>query len=157
MGGAGSVGQSSVIAGTYSSGGGTINSDGGGANTALLYRQISNSVTMFFSPGNEVGAAIGIVQGTLGQYNTSQTSDIGGNRGINGYGAGGGGGNIDNNRIRYGGLNAGNGANSNIPSAATAAAANFGGGGGGSAAANPVRAGSNGGSGVCIIKYWSAL
>jgi hypothetical protein len=157
MGGAGSVGQNVTIAGTYASGGGSINSDGGGSNTALLYRTISNSVTMFFSPGNETGALINIVQGTLGQNNSSQTTDVGGNRGINGYGAGGGAGNIDNNRTRSGGLNAGNGANSANGTNATPATANRGGGGGGAAGANPVRAGSNGGSGVCIIKYWSAL
>ena len=77
------------------------------------------------------------------------------NPGLNGFGAGGGGsihGTNASNSI-FGGVNAGNGGRYTV-SAAENGVANYGGGGGG-AARNA--SGGNGGSGVCIIKYWSAL
>ena len=77
------------------------------------------------------------------------------NPGVNGYGAGGGGASTSwSINYSYAGQNAGEGALSNANG--TNAAANFGGGGGGSAYQGGFRLGGNGGSGICIIKYWSA-
>lgn len=79
--------------------------------------------------------------------------DFSGGRGINGYGSGGGAGN-SNNWVIQGGLGAGRGGAYTYTAAGASGDANRGGGGGGSYGAN---VGGNGGSGICIIKYWSAL
>jgi len=97
------------------------------------------------------------VLGTPGaQQRAGLSSDvIPANPGLNGYGAGGGGASTSwSINYSYAGVNAGEGAMSNANG--TNAAANFGGGGGGSAFQGGFRTGGNGGSGVCIIKYWSA-
>jgi hypothetical protein len=91
---------------------------------------------------------IAVKQGTVGYV--SGNGRYPGNAGINGYGAGGGGAVTQTGYTIGGGLNAGDGATG--VAASTLATANFGGGGGG---ANATFAGSAGGSGVCIIKYWS--
>jgi hypothetical protein len=107
----------------------------------------SGVVALFPTPG--------IKQGGYGLITTSAISRSG-NTGLNGFGAGGGGGQAaSNTKTQFGGLNAGDGALSGV--VATAATANRGGGGGGACYSNALYNATNGGSGVCIIKYWSAF
>jgi hypothetical protein len=98
---------------------------------------------------NNVGSPrLSVIQGTLGY-----TTDFAfGNPGLNGYGAGGGGATAQASAI-FGGLNAGAGAFS--VTAGTSGTANFGGGGGGGAYSAAHYAAGAGGSGTCIIRYWS--
>lgn len=120
------------------SGGTSYAGSGGGAGVpAITY---GYNVQVF-----DMGSMNSVSQGTAG---LNQNLGYPGNPGINGYGAGGGGGS-QFNRIN-GGLNAGHGGfPSNAP---TAGAANRGGGGGGGYSS--AYAGASGGSGICIIKYW---
>lgn len=133
--------------GTTSGSSGFVAGSGGGAfQYAFIDTYASNTPNMF-----ELGIG---KQGTPGTG--QQTRPITGNPGINGYGAGGGGGtgwNAYNNPI-MGGLNAGDGANGQGNTSATTATANRGGGGGGASGWNGYPS-SAGGSGICIIKYWS--
>jgi hypothetical protein len=143
--------------GSYSSTGGQgqvspSRNAGSGGGAALLDFIIGSTITRY---NRNLLDGLYNTQGTQGLAENAQYWP--GNLGINGYGAGGGGGsNNTSATIRcVGGLNAGNGANDGV--VASAATANFGGGGGGAAvgASAVFRAASAGGSGVCIIRYWS--
>ena len=145
--------------GTFGSGGGqgynvggSNSGSGGGASTFFVPNTNTGSSTQYSA---QFSQGVFVNQGTFGY--TFNTLFFPGNPGINGYGSGGGGAStstITAQRIP-GGLNAGIGAIETT--AATAGAANFGGGGGGGTSTNvdtPRLAGA-GGSGVCIIRYWS--
>jgi hypothetical protein len=141
--------------GTLSNASTRIELGSGGGNSSTTTNTGGNGGGAGPVSGAAVQPQYGIKQGMLG-YSNGQVNNAG-NPGINGYGAGGGGA-VSNTSLKtqFAGLNAGDGATNAV--AAIAAVANFGGGGGG-ASHNGVtlRAGSNGGSGVCIIKYWSAF
>lgn len=152
-GGGQSSDQNNPTAGQVASGGGqgtpTNGQSGSGGGAALVsYPFVSTSL---LSANLQSNGAIAIVQGSFG-YRSLASFVITGNPGINGYGAGGGGGTTVSTRI-YGGLNAGTGAYSG--NAGTAGTANFGGGGGGSLFNGSYFASGAGGSGTCIIRYWS--
>lgn len=89
--------------------------------------------------------------GGLNAY-TSNYIGFNGSNGAFGFGGGGGGAGADANGQ---GVNGGGSGAKSGTSSATAGAANTGAGGGGAYNASYVAAA--GGSGICIIKYWSAL
>jgi len=134
--------------GQYASGGGQGNTttaiSGGGGGAAILVPYLTGVDTLF----NVGSPRLSVVQGTLG-YRTGYAF---GNPGVNGYGAGGGGASGQASRV-FGGLNAGAGAFSTT--AGTSGTANFGGGGGGGAFGAAYYSAGAGGSGTCIIRYWS--
>jgi hypothetical protein len=146
--------------GTFGSGGGqgsngssSQNSGSGGGASNFFLPNLNTGDTTQYSAQFSQGVFVN--QGTFGyRFNNLFFP---GNPGLNGYGAGGGGASVSTITAQRipGGLNAGIGAIETT--AATAAAANFGGGGGGGTSTNvdtPRLAGA-GGSGVCIIRYWS--
>lgn len=150
--------------GTFGSGGGPgqiqHGANGGGAaivSTNLLVSSTSpnSSQSPWFSSAYLKDDSTRIVQGTLGSPGGYVGTPA--NPGLNGYGAGGGGSTISSLYGSAGGLNAGAGAVVAF-SNGTSGAANYGGGGGGSTSnTTTAYTGGNGGSGICIIKYWSAL
>jgi hypothetical protein len=121
--------------GQNNGGSGGIGGGGGGANMSNFANNAAgNNQNVQWSSQGTPGVAAG--------------TNWAPNSGINGYGAGGGAGSWS---FQYpGGLNAGTGGGNNIPP--VNATANRGGGGGGGYVGY---AGSNGGSGIAIIKYWS--
>ena len=121
---------------------GSFSGGGGGAAILVPYRSGVDTLNVGFGP------RLTVSQGTLGYTNNFAH----GNPGVNGYGAGGGGGTAEASTV-FGGLNAGNGAFSG--NAGTSGTANHGGGGGGSAFIGSFFTGGAGGSGRCIIRYWS--
>ena len=127
---------------------------GGGAN-ASYYIHDQNAANLSFQGYTAVGITLN--QGSMGLLDNTQAYP--GNIGIDGYGGGGGGADPRSHltapgRIA-GGVNAGLGANTQA--AGTSGVANCGGGGGGNLvdSGSVYRAGGAGGSGVCIIRYWS--
>jgi hypothetical protein len=162
LGGAGgwSSGGTRPTQGTFASGGGqgnpTAGANGGSGGGAGIYSlptltgagNIAANITNF-------AQGVFVAQGTFG-YNLNALN-IPGNGGLNGYGSGGGAASTTTQTVLTipGGINAGIGAMDST--AAIAATANYGGGGGGGtvSAASVNRLASAGGSGVCIIRYWS--
>jgi hypothetical protein len=124
----------------------TGNYSGAGGGAAMAYPGNIGVNTANFYPNGGVA----VVQGSLGYTNNGGVYS--GNPGLNGYGAGGGGGN-GSTTIGRGGLNAGQGATG--LGAGTSGTANFGGGGGGSIFSGSYFSAGAGGSGTCIIRYWS--
>jgi hypothetical protein len=168
----GSASTFGSLATSYGGGGGGVSNTGawtgsfttpvaatGGNGGAGGYGGGGGGAGMISLPGFSTNFAMGVmannrvVQGSAGYQNSFVTGSPAGNVGLNGYGAGGGGGTGDTSMVPFGGLNAGQGGVTST--APTSATANFGGGGGGRGSV--AGAGANGGSGVCIIKYWSAL
>lgn len=147
----GTVPTSGLVSSGGGSGTSTAASSGSGGG-AFPY-QVENVASTATIRTNSAGA-IAIVQGTFGFGPLPVTGyAFMGNPGLNGYGAGGGGAQSTANTL-FGGLNAGAGAFQTT--AATAATANYGGGGGAGIETSAVYySASAGGSGVCIIKYWS--
>jgi hypothetical protein len=112
---------------------------------------------------DELGIYGGIQKGIIGGSGNDTGSNIAkGNPGINGY-CGGGGGGLTGGSIlanSFGHSGGGNGTNVNLSTSATNGEANTGGGGGGGGGSGTVGytrvSGANGGSGLVIIKYWTA-
>ena len=129
--------------GLGSAGNGDYGGSGGGAgDISAPYR--SNTDVFEWTRGGSVAQG---VQGHRGNIY------MGGNQGIDGYGAGGSGASRSNDFLMFAGFGAGNGGRPAAPQGGNGAI-NRGGGGGGSFGVN---IGGSGGSGICIIKYWSAL
>ena len=151
-GGGGGISSAGIAstAGLIASGGGngitTGNWSGAGGGAAISYpTNIGVNAIYFYANGNNA-----VVQGSLGYMHNAQIYF--GNPGLNGYGAGGGPSN-GSTVIGRGGLNAGQGATG--LGAGTSGTANFGGGGGGSIFSGSYFSAGAGGSGTCIIRYWS--
>jgi len=152
FGGSGGTSSNGVLPGNgqVSSGGGqgtasgaeAFSGGGGGAANVIPYITGVNTLHNFAGP------RLSVVQGVLG----SRINYSFGNPGVDGYGAGGAGATSQTSRV-FGGLNAGGGAFE--AGAATAGTANFGGGGGGGFHNVSTYSAANGGSGRCIIRYWS--
>jgi hypothetical protein len=97
---------------------------------------------------------------SAGSYSISGTNSTGprsyAGKGVKGYGGGGGGGALGGYNGHLVGFGADGGANGHFNANGRSAADNTGGGGGGTATnASVQHTGGNGGSGICIIKWWT--
>lgn len=141
---------------TFACGGGSSGGSGGGGGGGGMGVPYYGTPSNYKAPTQDQAAIIGYM-GVVGG------STLPGGQGINNFCGGGGAGSL--NRVASGHSRGGNGANANTSPpavAATAAEANSGSGGGGGATnsaplVTSVYRGGNGGSGIAVIKYWSAL